>query len=80
VLLIALLLTSSRGGLLGLVAVLAVLVLTPSARPQMGKSYNHIVLSLLGPLVASGLVWPNLPAKIRARLSNVTELRIDYNM
>jgi hypothetical protein len=46
----------------------------------MGKSYNHIVLSLLGPLVASGLVWPNLPAKIRARLSNVTELRVDYNM
>jgi O-antigen ligase len=80
VLLVALLLTSSRGGLFGLVASLAMLVLTPLKRPQRGKSRNRIVLPVIGLVCASMLVWAYLPAETRDRLSSVLQLGSDYNM
>jgi O-antigen ligase len=80
VLLIALLLTSSRGGLIGLVAMLAVIVLVPLKRPQDGKSRNRIVLPVAGLVCASMLVWSYLPAETRDRLSSVLQLGSDYNM
>jgi putative inorganic carbon (HCO3(-)) transporter len=79
-LLFALLLTSSRGGLFGLVAMLAVMVLIPLRRPQGGKSRNRIVLPVVGLVAASMLVWSYLPAETRERLSSVLQLESDYNM
>jgi putative inorganic carbon (HCO3(-)) transporter len=86
-LLLALLLTSSRGGLFGLIAMLAVLVLIPLRRPpsggywlpQMRKSRNRIVLPVVGLVCASTLVWSYLPAETRERLSSVLQLSSDYN-
>jgi O-antigen ligase len=88
VLLLALLLTSSRGGLMGLLAMLAVLVLLPLRRPPSGgywlpqvrQSRNRIVLPVVGILCASTLAWPYLPAETRDRLSSVLQLSSDYNM
>jgi putative inorganic carbon (hco3(-)) transporter len=88
VLLLALLLTSSRGGLVGLVAMLAALVLLPLRRPPSGgywlpqirRPRNRIVLPLVGLLCASTLAWPYLPAETRERLSSVLQLSSDYNM
>jgi putative inorganic carbon (HCO3(-)) transporter len=79
-LLLTLLLTSSRGGLIGLVAMLAVMVLVPLKRPQDGKSRNRIVLPVVGLVCASMLVWSFLPAETRGRLSSVLQLENDYNM
>ncbi len=79
-LLFTLLLTSSRGGLFGLVAMLAVMVLIPLRRPQGGKSRNRIVLPVVGLVCASMLVWSYLPAETRERLSSVLQLESDYNV
>jgi len=80
VLLMALLLTSSRGGFFGLVAMLAVVVLIPLRRPQGGKSRNRVVLPVVGLVCASMLVWSYLPAETRERLSSVLQLGSDYNV
>ena len=87
VLLLALLLTSSRGGFFGLLAMLAVLVLLPLRRPPSGgywlpqiRQRNRIVLPVVGLVCASTLVWPYLPAQTRDRLSTVLQLSSDYNM
>ena len=79
-LLFVVLLTQSRGGLFGLVAMLAVMVLVPLRRPQGGKSRNRIVLPAVGLVCASMLVWTFLPAETRERLSSVLQLSSDYNM
>jgi hypothetical protein len=79
-LLIAVLLTSSRGGFFGFIAMLAVIVLTPLRRSQDGKSRNRIVLPVVGLVCASMLVWSYLPAETRDRLSSVLQLGSDYNM
>jgi O-antigen ligase len=87
-LLFALLLTSSRGGFFGLVAMLAVLVLIPLKRPPPSGAYwlpqvrsrNRIVLPVVGLVCASALVWSYLPAETRERLSSVLHLSSDYNL
>jgi O-antigen ligase len=79
-LVIAILLTSSRGGFFGLLAVLAVIVLLPLRRPQDGKSRNRIVLPVLGLVCAFVLVWSYLPSETRERLSTVLNLGSDYNL
>jgi O-antigen ligase len=79
-LLLALLLTSSRGGLFGLVAMLAVMVLMPLKRPQGGKSRNRIVFPVVGLVCASMLVWAYLPAETREHFSTILQLSNDYNM
>jgi O-antigen ligase len=78
--LLSLLLTSSRGGLFGLVAMLAVIVLMPLKRPQGGKSRNRIVLPAVGLVCAAMLVWAYLPAETRTHFSTVLQLGDDYNM
>jgi O-antigen ligase len=76
----ALLLTSSRGGLFGLVAMLAVMILMPLKRPQRGKSRNRIILPAIGLACASMLVWSCLPSETRERFSSVLQLSSDYNL
>lgn len=80
---IALLLTSSRGGLLGLLAVLAFLVLMPIKRPQAspdgGRARPRVIASLLGVACVAAVVWPNLPYETRERLATVMALGNDYN-
>lgn len=84
VLVIALLLTSSRGGFFGLIAGLVALVVVPIRRPREqdseGKWRNRVVLPALGVLCAFAVLWSFLPAETRLRLSTVTELGSDYNM
>jgi O-antigen ligase len=80
VLVISILLTSSRGGFFGLVAVLAVFVLIPLRRPQDGKSRNRIILPVLGLVCAFAIVWSYLPIETRERLSTVVNLGSDYNL
>jgi putative inorganic carbon (hco3(-)) transporter len=83
IMVIALLLTSSRGGLLGLLAVSAFLVLLPikrpQARPEGGKVGPRVIASLLGILCLGAVIWPNLPAETRERLATVMALGSDYN-
>jgi O-antigen ligase len=79
-LLAALLLTSSRGGLFGLVAMLAVLIAIPLKRPQHAKPRNRIILPAIGLVCASILAWACLPAETQERLSSVLQLSSDYNL
>jgi O-antigen ligase len=79
-LLAALLLTSSRGGLFGLVAMLAVLIIKPLKRPQHAKPRNRIILPAIGLVCASMLAWACLPAETQERLSSVLQLSSDYNL
>jgi O-antigen ligase len=80
---IASLLTASRGGLVGLLAVLAFLVLRPIKRPQARptgtKTRSRIVASLLGVVCVAAVIWPNLPMETRTRLATVVALGSDYN-
>ena len=81
---VAALLTSSRGGFFGLIAVVATLIVLPIKRPEAregeGRSRNRIVLPALGVVCASMLLWPYLPAATRDRLGSVLQLGNDYNM
>lgn len=82
-LVVATLLTSSRGGFFGLLAVLGFMVLRPIRRPPLqgttGKM-RRIIPSLFGVLVLAAVIWPNLPFDTRARLASVIMLGSDYNM
>ena len=77
--LLSLLLTSSRGGLIGLVAMLAVIVLMPLNRPQGGRSRNRIVMPAVGLVCAAMLIWAYLPAETRQHFSTILKLGNDYN-
>jgi O-antigen ligase len=79
-LLFAVLLTSSRGGLFGLVAMLAVLTVIPLKRPQHAKSRNRIVLPAIALVCASMLAWACLPAETQNRFASVLQLGSDYNL
>ncbi|HUJ52616.1 MAG TPA: O-antigen ligase family protein [Steroidobacteraceae bacterium] len=79
VVVLATLLTGSRGGFLGLLAVLACLVLLPIKRPTGGKARRRIIPSLLGLLCVGCVVWPYLPAETRERLASIVQLGTDYN-
>ena len=82
--LIALLLTSSRGGFFGLLAVLLTLVVLPITRPrgalQGGRAKQRRLSTLLAIILLAFVVWPTLPLETRARLSTVLTLGSDYNM
>jgi O-antigen ligase len=84
VVVIALLLTSSRGGFLGLLAVLSALIVMqirpPKPRPDATKSRNRVFPTLIGVLAVSALIWPYLPEATRSRLETIVELGNDYNM
>jgi O-antigen ligase len=83
IMVIASLLTSSRGGFFGLLAVMAFLVLVPIRRPQAREDGTRkrprVLASLLGILCVAAVVWPNLPEQTRTRLATVLSLGSDYN-
>lgn len=81
---LAILLTSSRGGFLGLVAVSAVVVLFPVQPPEskngISKTRNRIFATLVAIAGISALVWPFLPDETKLHLSTLLSLQSDYNM
>lgn len=81
---LALLLTSSRGGFLGLLAASAVVVLFPIKPPELkngvSKSRNRVIATLVAILALSALVWPFLPDETKHHLSTLLSLEGDYNM
>ena len=80
---VAVLLTSSRGGFLGLLAVVAFLVLVPvkrpRARPDGSKARRRVLSSLLGIVCLAAVIWPNLPEETQAHLATIMSLEKDYN-
>jgi hypothetical protein len=81
---VAILLTESRGGLLGvLFDVVAMTFLLPVARRgqlQFHTSASKVIARLIL-LALIGIVgWQSLPETARARLGTITELRSDYNV
>jgi O-antigen ligase len=81
IVILTLLLTGSRGGFLGLLAVLIMLVLVPIRRPQVnaGKARRRILPAILGIALLTAVIWPYLPAETRSRLATVVALGTDYN-
>jgi O-antigen ligase len=81
---LTLLLTSSRGGFLAFLSVLAILTLSSVGRPAVTKNVGRLrrnaLLSLL--LVASlfAIVWPQLPVATRDRIASLTSIESDYNL
>lgn len=80
---LATLLTASRGGFFGLLAVLAFLVVLPIKRPPARadgrKARRAVVPTLLGIACLAAITWPNLPSETRAHLATVVSLDKDYN-
>lgn len=80
---IAMLLTSSRGGFFGLLAVVAFVVLMPIKRPRVkaetGKARRGIIPALLGIGCLAAVIWPNLPLETRTHLATIMSLEKDYN-
>jgi O-antigen ligase len=85
ILLVALLLTQSRGGLLGLIAVAACIVFVPIRAPEKNiggtpnKRRSRIPV-LLGVACVSVIVWSQLPQDARERFATVLDLSHDYNL
>jgi putative inorganic carbon (hco3(-)) transporter len=81
ILLGALLLTQSRGGLLALLAVVVLLIFAPiRARvPGGGKGTNRLLV-LLGVMALGLIAWSQLPPDARARFATVLDLGNDYNL
>jgi O-antigen ligase len=84
VIVVALLLTSSRGGFLGLLAVSAILVFLPIRAPNRdlkgAKPRNRVFATLLGIVCVSALIFPFLPDDTKHHLSTLLSLESDYNM
>jgi hypothetical protein len=85
----SILLTSSRGGLLGLVAVATIVVLhtgqladagAEGAKRAKKKRLSRIFGSLFAVVCVALLAWPMLPPETQNRLSSVLSLGKDYNM
>jgi O-antigen ligase len=80
---ITVILTGSRGGAIGLGAVVLCLLAMSTTRPKRkdGKTYRARVVMAVLALAAAGLIsWPMLPAQTRERLATFTDLGNDYNM
>jgi O-antigen ligase len=84
VIVVALLLTSSRGGFLGLLAVSAILIFLPIKAPNRDlkgpKQRNRVFATLIGILIVSALIFPFLPDDTKHHLSTLLSLESDYNM
>jgi hypothetical protein len=81
-LVLAILLTQSRGGLLGLVAVIGYLVVRPMPRslpPADLKANAGVMRRAAIVVLASGLAWVALPSTTKDRLATVLTLSGDYN-
>ncbi len=84
-LVVTILLTSSRGGFLGLLAAGSIIVLLPasprtsvSGTSRGGKS--RVIVSIMACLSLSALIWPLLPSETRERLVTVFSIGGDYNL
>jgi hypothetical protein len=80
----SILLTSSRGGLIGLFASALVLILdrgqiSSSAGGRSAKSRNRVVIPLIIALLAAAASWPLLPPETQERLASLVNLGSDYN-
>ena len=78
---IVILLTSSRGGFLGLLTVVILIILFPlrggkPSRQRLGRIFGTLVI--VGCLAA--VIWPQLPESTRQRLATVLDLGNDYNL
>jgi hypothetical protein len=81
----AMLLTESRGGLLGLVAGVLAFLLWRPASPDRQFSYGHgalwrrlVLVALAGGLAVVG--WTFLPSQARDRFETMLDIESDYNM
>lgn len=93
IMVLAMILTGSRGGMLGLLAISAIIVLDPgklkpyqvrtgslaSRRRVMGTK-SRIFLSLIAVALVGVVAWPQLPEETRERLSSMLNLGSDYNV
>ena len=83
VLLVTALLTQSRGGLLGLLAVALLLVMVPLTPPRAGaqvsKKARWARRALIAGLIGA-IVWVQLPDEARLRFATMFNLSADYNM
>jgi O-antigen ligase len=80
---ITVILTGSRGGVVGLGAVALCLLTMSSTRPRRkdGKTHRVRIATALIALAAAGVVsWPLLPTVTRERLVTFTDLGNDYNL
>ena len=80
---VTVILTGSRGGAIGLGAVVLCLLAMSATRPQRqdGRTYRgRVAIVLLALAVAGPLSWPLLPAETRERLATFADLGNDYNM
>jgi O-antigen ligase len=79
--LIVILLTASRGGFLGLLTVIVLIILFPlrggkASRQRLGGIFGTLII--VGCLAA--VIWPQLPESTRQRLSTILDLGNDYNL
>ena len=83
VMIVAALLTESRGGLLGLVfEVVAMTFLLPIVRRgqlRFHTSKSKVITRLVLLALFGGICWQSLPEAARVRLDTITELGSDYN-
>jgi O-antigen ligase len=84
-LLITLLLTESRGGFLGLITIAVLLIFSQitvsPTQPRVARSRSARRFAIvLGAICIGGVIWSQLPADTRARLSTVVHLNSDYNL
>jgi O-Antigen ligase len=81
---IATLLTGSRGGLLGLGVVVALLAVFPLAADAGGRPKRFRAMTtaarLIPLVVVAGLIWTHLPSKTTERLATLEHIEGDYNM
>lgn len=79
--LVAILLTASRGGFLGLLTEMVFVILFPL---RGGKVSQQRIGRMFGALIVVGClgaaIWPQLPQSTRQRLSTVLDLGSDYNL
>jgi hypothetical protein len=81
---IATLLTGSRGGVVGLGVVVVALVAFPMGFDQHGRlkslSIGAAVLRLVPILIAGSVLWAHLPAATTERIATLEHLSGDYNL
>jgi putative inorganic carbon (hco3(-)) transporter len=85
VLLIGLLLTQSRGGLLGLIAVGAFMILAPIRAPEKdawvaAKKRRIRIAAVFAVLCLSVVIWSQLPQDAQQRFATLLDLSHDYNL
>ncbi len=80
---ITVILTGSRGGTLGLAAVVVCLLAMSTTRPKRKDGQTHrarVVIVLIALAAAAVISWPMLPTETRERLESFTDLSNDYNL